>query len=170
MNSHWGSSDPKMVSQQASSRFLKTTSEGELMTKGGTCSMARRFAQKEQLFNGENKKNDDETSGGDHEGKDRTVNWRIYPAEGHICRGKFRRREVDQPTAFVFQGNVRYDNAGVECKGGGEVRLPFALLAFGTFKFVGYLSLNRLRMPVWRILSEDKQVCSRAGGALLVLS
>ncbi len=36
---HWtsycGSSEPKMASQQASSRYLKTTTKGELMTKGG---------------------------------------------------------------------------------------------------------------------------------------
>ncbi len=35
VNSYWGSFEPNMGSQQASSRFLKTTTEGELMTKGG---------------------------------------------------------------------------------------------------------------------------------------
>ncbi len=33
VNGYLGSYEPKMGSQQASSRFLKTTTEGELMTK-----------------------------------------------------------------------------------------------------------------------------------------
>ncbi len=43
-------SEPKIVSQQASDRFLKTTNEGELMRRVVTCSMARRFAPKNQLL------------------------------------------------------------------------------------------------------------------------
>ncbi len=35
VNGYSGSSKPMMVSQQASNRFLKTTTEGELMTKSG---------------------------------------------------------------------------------------------------------------------------------------
>ncbi len=102
--------------------------------------------------------------------KVRTRRKREVPVEGHICRGKFHRREVDHPTVFVFQGNISYDAADVECKGGGGVIFPFALQALGTFQCDKYLSLNRARLPVWHISSEDGQECNRAGGTLLALS
>ncbi len=68
--------------------------------------MARRFAQKKQPFDEPNEKNDNATSGREHEDESKTVESRINPAEGHICRGKFHRRKLDQPAVFVIQGNM----------------------------------------------------------------
>ncbi len=62
-----------MVSQQVSRRFLKTTTEGESVIKVVTCSMARRFAQKKQLFDEPDEKSDDAISGHDHEGENKKV-------------------------------------------------------------------------------------------------
>ncbi len=90
--------------------------------------------------------------------------------EGHICRVKFHRHELDQPPVFVFQGNISYDAADVECKGGGRVLLPFALQAFETFQCDKNRSLDRVRLPVWHIPSEDGQGCNRVGGTLLASS
>ncbi len=57
--------------------------------------MARRFAQKKQLFDEPDEKGDDATAGRDHEDESKTVERRINCAEGNICRGKFHRRELD---------------------------------------------------------------------------
>ncbi len=67
--------------------------------------MARRFAQKRQIFDEPDEKNEDATSDRDHEGENKTVDRRIYPAEGYICREKFYRQELYQPAVFFFQGN-----------------------------------------------------------------
>ncbi len=74
-----------MVSQQASSRFLKTTTEGGLMTKGGNLFHGSTIRTKKQLFGEPDENSDDETSGRDREGENKKVEWTIYPAEGHIC-------------------------------------------------------------------------------------
>ncbi len=68
--------------------------------------MARRFAQKKQLFDESDEKNDGATSGRDHEGENKTAELRIYLARGQFCRGKFHGREINQLAVFVFQGNT----------------------------------------------------------------
>ncbi len=93
-----------MVSQQASSRFLKTATEGELMTKSGNLFHGSTIRAEKAACR--RAKNDDATKGQDHEGENKMVEWRIYPAEGHICRGKLYTRELDQPAVFIFQGNI----------------------------------------------------------------
>ncbi len=62
-----------MDSQQASSRFLKTTTEGELMTKGGNLFHGSTIHTKKQPFDEPNEKRDDATSGRDHEDESKTV-------------------------------------------------------------------------------------------------
>ncbi len=69
--------------------------------------MARRFAQKKQLFGEPDEKTGDATSGRDHEVGSKTLEGGIYPAEVHICRGKLQRRGV-------CQGNISNDAANVE--------------------------------------------------------
>ncbi len=69
-----------MVSQQVSSRFLKTTAEGEFMAKGSNLFHGSTICTEKQLFDEPDEKNDDATSGRDHEGENKTVGWRIYPA------------------------------------------------------------------------------------------
>ncbi len=56
--------------------------------------MAQQFARKKTLFYEPDEKNDDATSGRDPEGANKTVEWKIYSAEGHIGRGKFHVREL----------------------------------------------------------------------------
>ncbi len=66
-----------------------------------TCSMARRFAQKMQLFDESDERNDDTTSSRDHEREDKTVEYRIYPAEGNIfCENSIGENEISQPASF----------------------------------------------------------------------
>ncbi len=48
-----------MDSQQASSRFLKTTTEGELRTKGGKLFHGSAIRTKKQLFGEPDETNDD---------------------------------------------------------------------------------------------------------------
>ncbi len=62
-----------MVSQQASSRFLKTTTEGELMTKGDKLFHGSAIRTKKQLFDEPDENNDDVTSVRDHGGENKTV-------------------------------------------------------------------------------------------------
>ncbi len=60
--------------QQASSRFLKTTTESELMTKGGNLFHGSTIrTEKKQLFDEPNEKSDDATSGRNHDGELKTV-------------------------------------------------------------------------------------------------
>ncbi len=63
VNSYWGSSEPKMVSQQASWRFLKTTTEGELMKNGGNLFHGSTIRTEKRLFDEPDEKSDDATSG-----------------------------------------------------------------------------------------------------------
>ncbi len=84
VDSYWGSSEPKMVSTMKANRWQRVV----------TCSMPRRFALKKQLFDEPDEKNDDAISGRDHEGENKTEEWRIYPAESQFRRGKFHKREL----------------------------------------------------------------------------
>ncbi len=79
-----------------------------------------------KLFNETNEKSDDATS--ERQGENKTVEWRIYTAEGHSCCGEIQRQELDPPAVFFFQWNA----AEVESKGGGGVFLPFALQGYET--------------------------------------
>ncbi len=63
--------------------------------------MAQQFVQKKTLLYESAEKNDDATSSRDHEGENKTVEWKTNPEEGHICRGKFHRRELDPPAVFI---------------------------------------------------------------------
>ncbi len=95
-----------MDSQQASSRFLKTTTEGELMTQGCNLFHGSTIRTEKQPFDEPNEKSGDATSGRDHEGENKAVESRINHAEGNICRGKFhsfngRLQSLDHPYAFI---------------------------------------------------------------------
>ncbi len=68
--------------------------------------MAGRYTQQKQLLDKPDEKNYDATQGCDYEGENKTVEWRIYPAKGHISRGEFHSRELDHSAVFVFQENI----------------------------------------------------------------
>ncbi len=70
--------------------------------------------------------------------------------------------EPNEKNDDATSGKKSSDAADVEDKGGGGVILSFALQAFDAFQCNKYLSLNKVRSPVWHILSEDEQGCSRA--------
>ncbi len=62
-----------MVSQQAASLFLKTTTEGELIAKGGYLFHGMTMCTKKQLCDKPDEQNDDATSGRDYEGENKKV-------------------------------------------------------------------------------------------------
>ncbi len=96
-----------MVSQQATRRFLKTTTEGELMTKGGDLFHGSTIRTEKNSFSTSQMKNMmAQLSVVTTKVTTRRYVRRTYPAEGHICGGKFHRRELDQPAVFVFQGDI----------------------------------------------------------------
>ncbi len=84
------------------------------------------FEQKKLLSYEPDEKNDDATSGRDHEDKSKSLVWRTNPHEGQIRCGTCRRRLLDRLSVFVFQGNISYDAADVERKGGDGVLIAFA--------------------------------------------
>ncbi len=74
VNRYWGSSEPKIIAQQGSSRFMKTITKGELMTKGGNLFHISTIRKENPVFDVPNEKSDDASSPRRGEQADRVKN------------------------------------------------------------------------------------------------
>ncbi len=65
--------------------------------------------------------------------ENKLVEWIMHPMKGQSCREKFHGQEFDRFTVYIFQEDLTYDAACIECYVGDGNFLIIALPAYETF-------------------------------------